>query len=585
MGAQTQFDISARITGYQSTLKQLQQSIQQLDPGASIRKSLQAAFKNTEAYINKLQKTPIINVGSERQLQSLIGTLDKASSMISGIAGRFKEVEFNDLNAEVLKAAFDGINQQLNETTQKLNQVSNGPQLSTLAGKVKNLDTVFSGLGKNINDLGAIEGVNVLNEALEESKSRAEQARMALENVQKRIDAWKPPEDTTGLFGSKSGGKGTKLLKQLDTSSVFKNIDFDKAGFSQQAIEKLKINLTEQLKASLDSNYLKEGVAENIQTALDSAFNQGLNAGNLSDRIGQFADNIRAMLGKKASDMGDIYNMIFGGDVGSKKSGTKVADDLLRQVTIEMNAGAERLRQIIEVVSNAKLAEKEPLIKLVEAGQFEKVKQQLEDILRTAKQAYIEMRQLPSGLSEERTNAKARLAAENSNIKNISTIQQQIINTQEYQQAIAKIQQLETEVTKLRTTLSELQAQKVSTIHEMADDVDKAGQSYRITAEQAEQYRNKLDEIQSKEKLLGKIQGVVERWFSIYAAVRLVSNAIRSMISTVEELDKTITNIAIVTNMSQNDLWQQMPTYTKTAREFAASISGVYEVSQLYYHM
>jgi len=55
--------------------------------------------------------------------------------------------------------------------------------------------------------------------------------------------------------------------------------------------------------------------------------------------------------------------------------------------------------------------------------------------------------------------------------------------------------------------------------------------------------------------LLGKVQGVVERWFSIYAAVRLVSNAIRSMISTVEELDKTITNIAIVTSMSQNDLW------------------------------
>lgn len=585
MSAQTQFDISTRITGYQSTLKQLQQAIQQLDPGASIRKSLQAAFKNAEAYINKLAKNPIVNVGSEKQLQSLINTLDKASSMISGIADRFKEVEFSDLNAEVLKEALDGINQQLSETTQKLNQVSNGPQLSTLAGKVKNLDTVFSGLGKNINDLGAIEGVNVLNEALEESKSRAEQARAALDDVQKRINAWKPPEDTTGLFGNKSGGKGTKLLKQLDTSSVFKNIDFDKAGFSQQAIEKLKINLTEQLKASLDSNYLKEGVAENIQTALDSAFNQGLNAGNLSDRIGQFADNIRAMLGKKASEMGDIYNMIFGGDVGSKKSGTRVADNLLRQVTIEMNAGAERLRQIIEVVSNAKLAEDKPLIKLVEAGQFENVKQQLEDILQTAKQAYVEMRQLPSGLSEERTNAQARLAAANSDINNISTVQQQIINTQEYQQAIAKIQQLETEVTELRTALSELQAQKVSTIHEMADDVDKAGQSYRITTEQAEQYRNKLDEIQSKEKLLGKIQGVVERWFSIYAAVRLVSNAVRSMISTVEELDKTITNIAIVTSMSQNDLWQQMPVYTKTAREFAASISGVYEVSQLYYYI
>ena len=63
----------------------------------------------------------------------------------------------------------------------------------------------------------------------------------------------------------------------------------------------------------------------------------------------------------------------------------------------------------------------------------------------------------------------------------------------------------------------------------------------------------------------------------------MVSNAIRSMISTVQELDKTITNIAIVTNMDQNDLWGQMPQYISMAREYASSISGVYQVSQLYY--
>ena len=63
----------------------------------------------------------------------------------------------------------------------------------------------------------------------------------------------------------------------------------------------------------------------------------------------------------------------------------------------------------------------------------------------------------------------------------------------------------------------------------------------------------------------------------------MVSNAIKSMISTVKELDKTITNIAIVTPMSQGDLWGQMGSYTDMARQYAASISGVYEVAQLYY--
>ena len=98
-----------------------------------------------------------------------------------------------------------------------------------------------------------------------------------------------------------------------------------------------------------------------------------------------------------------------------------------------------------------------------------------------------------------------------------------------------------------------------------------------------QQYQKQLDQVHAKEKLVGKIEGVVQRWFSIYAAVRMVSNAIKSVISTVKELDKTITEIAIVTDMTQQDLWGQMKSYTDMARQYAASISGVYQVSQLYY--
>jgi len=55
--------------------------------------------------------------------------------------------------------------------------------------------------------------------------------------------------------------------------------------------------------------------------------------------------------------------------------------------------------------------------------------------------------------------------------------------------------------------------------------------------------------------MLGKIQGVVQRWFSIYAAIRMVGNAVRSVISTIKELDATITEIAIVTDKTQSELW------------------------------
>ena len=96
-------------------------------------------------------------------------------------------------------------------------------------------------------------------------------------------------------------------------------------------------------------------------------------------------------------------------------------------------------------------------------------------------------------------------------------------------------------------------------------------------------YQNQLDQVREKQRIVGKLEGLAQRWFSAYAAIRMVRQAIDSVISTVKELDKTITEIAIVTDMTQKDLWGQMSSYTDMARQYAASISGVYEVSQLYY--
>ena len=99
----------------------------------------------------------------------------------------------------------------------------------------------------------------------------------------------------------------------------------------------------------------------------------------------------------------------------------------------------------------------------------------------------------------------------------------------------------------------------------------------------ATQYQQKLEQIQSLQQSLNNLQSFAQRWFSVYGAMRLVSNAFRSIKTNIKELDDIMTEIAIVTDMSQADLWQQMPQYISLAKEYAASLKGVYEVSQLYY--
>ncbi len=51
----------------------------------------------------------------------------------------------------------------------------------------------------------------------------------------------------------------------------------------------------------------------------------------------------------------------------------------------------------------------------------------------------------------------------------------------------------------------------------------------------------------------------------------------------IKELDATMTQIAVVTDMSQSELWDQVSTYSAIAKQYGATTQGVYEVSQLYY--
>ena len=88
------------------------------------------------------------------------------------------------------------------------------------------------------------------------------------------------------------------------------------------------------------------------------------------------------------------------------------------------------------------------------------------------------------------------------------------------------------------------------------------------------------------DQTLNKLQGLsnfITRYVGIYAIIRRVSTAIRNAFNNIKELDKTITNIAVVTNMSQADLWGKIGQYTEMAQQYGVATKDVYTVSQIFY--
>ena len=73
------------------------------------------------------------------------------------------------------------------------------------------------------------------------------------------------------------------------------------------------------------------------------------------------------------------------------------------------------------------------------------------------------------------------------------------------------------------------------------------------------------------------------RFTTLAGALNVVTNAIRSAYNAVKELDAAMNSIAVVTDMTTQDLWNQIDAYTDLATATGSTIKGSYEVAQLYY--
>lgn len=131
---------------------------------------------------------------------------------------------------------------------------------------------------------------------------------------------------------------------------------------------------------------------------------------------------------------------------------------------------------------------------------------------------------------------------------------------------------------------------KPDAIKAITDALDKAGVSldeldvdltnlgrknstFQEGAKGAKEMKNQLDQL----------KGHVQQFFSLTNSVMLFRRGIQQAIETVKELDKAMTETAVVTDFSVGDMWNELPRYTKAANELGATTLGAYETMTLFY--
>lgn len=92
-----------------------------------------------------------------------------------------------------------------------------------------------------------------------------------------------------------------------------------------------------------------------------------------------------------------------------------------------------------------------------------------------------------------------------------------------------------------------------------------------------------LAELTRQQASLDQFKSRLAMFFGFNRALNLVRNSVKNAFNQIKALDSVMTEIAVVTNMTQEDLWGQIGQYSAIAQQYAVATEGVYRVSQIYY--
>lgn len=605
-------DVQAQITGYNESIERMKKALDEIDLGSSIGKKLSKGIAAAEKELFNLGKEGMKRISSQGELDRLNDKLLRVGNLISELGAGFQQVSWKDLTSGAAQELRD-LEKQVNDVRQATQNIV-GDGFSKLITDAPELKKVFDELKIDPNRMGLntieekfTQTMNGLDKQIKDFEQKVEKSQnkineyTTLQNNAKNLS----PDALGYLVGDRS-----KALKSFQAASGQKDV-IGKTASSIPALSKAYVdevkNLGDTILNNLGLGKARENnpeLVEKLRPQIEEKIQQLLEARS-TEAIQQILADINKTLikGTPTGMPGGAGLATLAGTPERKNavnflteklsglaasSSSKVDLDAFNFTKSFMGNYLEQLRaanydtnQIDQVFNNLLPQMKEEEIK----ARFEQIAQAIVDGIReTATKAKEASEKLPkeqefyNGLNEGLGSLRAK--------------------REQVSQAQQKVDPL---INELRDTIKQQQTQ-IDTLRERIDQLTEANsgkespfkalgaETIENTAAQIEaanlaatQYQHKLEQIQSLQQGLNNLQSFAQRWFSVYGAMRLVSNTFRSIKTNIKELDDIMTEIAIVTDMSQADLWQQMPQYISLAKEYASSLKGVYEVSQLYY--
>lgn len=558
-------DVQAKVVGYEASIKALQAALAKVNPGSDIGKKISAALTQAQKQVQDLSRNMFPKASSDNQIDAIVEKVNRAGIAIQNVSNLMQGLTIGDLNFGTLSSDITSVINQISALESQIDNTFN-QGIREAVGNSAQLKAIFQDLGVDIAGLTVEGGTAALSKGLADAGAAAAAAQANFEQASAEVDK---------LQASLANVKNANLFGgDFNLSSLLGDLgnfaDPEKI-LSQQKLEELRNNICERI-ASLN---LENGSA--LQDKVTALFGE-IDPKTTLEQFKQKWFMIQTELEQFGLKGKQITSVL-----GTSGNGQKLFESLVGFDESNLEEVKSRLLNVLNTFRSIFTDNQwNKITELIDKGSIEKACREGAQAIETAYNTYEE--KIRAGEEKVRAASDAKRLAENA-LNGATENFNRFNNANEsYAKSIETLtQKVEAQQQEITALKEQLQGKVGAALNDIKGGVTGAGAVGLFPTKQADEYKGKLSEIHSAEQMVGRLQGVVQRWFSVYAVVRMVSNAVRSVINTTKELDKTITEIAIVTNMSQDQLWGQMDKYTEMARKYGASISGVYKVSQLYY--
>lgn len=442
---------------------------------------------------------------------------------------------------------------------------------------------------------GALKGVKVDSSAYTKLSKELEKAKSSLLSLESQTSK---PFSSQGQF-NQTEREISKIEDALQRTKIqLKSINFKDLNLTEAEAQPFK-EIEKQLDAlqAKVKSFSTEQVKGFKGTSIEELFKAKTGRGLENEKFSSVFSVIRQEAEKAHTAVTKTKNEIDALEQKKKsnQATAKIIENSQKKgANVNSIFGSDVASQFFNKNGGYKSGAKEAFINYLQQS-FTLDSATIEDIRKTSAPKMIEILQ---GLSSDVFTNKAKGFSNKIAEQNNKYTQQKAANEtaqSSYQQVVAAQQQIaEKEATanvegeKLNVQLN-AEKERLLAVRSAAVDGSTAFDAFTSQAQQMrytlESCNAELIRNQQVMNTFNSIKSAITNFMGFSQVLNLIKRSVNEAAEHIKKLDKVMTEIAVVTDFSQSDLWGQIDTYSSLAQSYGVAIEGVYEVSALYYQM